>query len=339
MRTQNSLGLLGAIAAVGLTALVASPAWSQTAPKAGGKSGKGGFVTPWGEPDLQGIWSNATTTPLERPNGLGKDVLTDEETAAADEQTAENRNTDRRDGKGTDVDVERAYNEFWWERGKSMGRTSMITDPADGRIPALTPEGQKQAEAIAARREALGKFDSWESRNLHERCIVYHSVPPLPTGYNNNYQIVQSPGYVSIFSEMIHEVRIISLDGRPHTSGAVRQQFGDSRGHWEGDTLVVDTVNFTPLNDLNERIRRGTGDTLHVIERFRRVAADAIDYQFTVDDPKTFTKQWTAMLPMKKIPGPLFEYACHEGNYGMFGILSGGRAQDRKAAEQKKGSN
>ena len=293
---------------------------------------KRAFRTAWGDPDLQGAWSNGTTTPLERPNGLEKDVLSEEETTEQDEKTARERNTDRRDGAGTDVDVDRAYNEFWWERGKSIGRTSLIVDPPDGRIPPLTPEGQKSADALAAARRARGPADSWEDRNLHERCLVYHSVPPLPTGYNNNYQIVQTPGLVAILSEMIHEVRLIPLDGRPHVGPTIRQWFGDSRGHWEGNTLVVDTTNFTDLNDLNQRIRRGSGATLHVIERFTRVDADKIDYQFTVDDPATFTKPWTAALPMARIQGPIYEYACHEGNYGMSGILSGHRAQEKAAA-------
>jgi hypothetical protein len=196
----------------------------------------------------------------------------------------------------------------------------------------LTPEGQKQADALAAAKRARGPADSWEDRNLHERCLVYHSVPPLPTGYNNNYQILQTPDYVAILSEMIHEVRLIPLDGRPHTPSTIRQWFGDSRGHWEGDTLVVETTNFTALNDLNQRIGRGSGLTLNVTERFTRVDADKIDYRFTVNDPTTFTKPWTAELPMLKLDAPIYEYACHEGNYGLEGILSGQRAQEKNAA-------
>jgi hypothetical protein len=301
-------------------------------------SAKSKFRTSWGHPDLQGTWSNATTTPLERPNGSSdKDALSDEETSSVDQKTASNLNTDRRDGAGTDVDVSRAYNEFWWERGKSIGRTSLIVDPADGRIPPLTPAGQKQADSLAAARQARGPADSWEDRNLHERCIVYHSVPPLPTGYNNNYQILQTPDYVAILSEMIHETRLIPLNGRPHLAQNIRQWFGDSVGHWEGDTLVVETTNFTALNDLNQRIRRGSGLTLTVTERFTRVDADKIDYRFTVNDPTTFTKPWTAELPMIKLDAPIYEYACHEGNYGMEGILSGHRAQEKTApvAEKK----
>jgi hypothetical protein len=324
-----------AVPASGQTALKASTTTkTRSAAKAGATRE---LLTPWGDPDLQGIWSNATTTPLERPGGLKeKDLLSEDEKAEQDEQTADRLNTDRRDGAGTDVDVDRAYNNFWWERGTSIGRTSLIVDPPDGRIPPLTPEGQQRADAVAAARREHGPADSWEDRNLHERCLVYHAVPPLPTGYNNNYQIVQTHEYVAILSEMIHEVRLIPLDGRPHLGQNIRQWFGDSRGHWEGRTLVVDTSNFTDLNDLNQRIRRGSGATLHVVERFTRVDADKIDYQFTVDDPATFTKPWTATLPMGKIPGPVYEYACHEGNYGMSGILAGYRAQEAAAAHAVK---
>jgi hypothetical protein len=191
--------------------------------------------TPDGQPDLQGVWSNATTTPLERPAALaGKQVLTEEETAELQKQTLENRNTDRRDGKGTDADVARAYNEFWWDRGNVLNRTSLIVDPPDGKLPPVTPAGQKIMDARAEAKLSRGPADSWEDRPLQERCLVYHGVPPLPTGYNNNYQILQSPGLVAILHEMIHEVRLIPLDGRPHLPQNVRQWMGDSRGHWGG---------------------------------------------------------------------------------------------------------
>jgi hypothetical protein len=337
-----TVGLVAAVIIAASAAPVSISGQAAATGKANAKtsaaaSARAKFRTPWGHPDLQGVWSNATTTPLERPTNIAeKDALSDEETSDVDQKTAVNLNTDRRDGAGTDVDVSRAYNEFWWERGKSIGRTSLIVDPVDGRIPPLTPEGQKRADALAEARRARGPADSWEDRNLHERCIVYHSVPPLPTGYNNNYQILQTPEYVAILSEMIHEVRLIPLDGRPHMPQTVRQWFGDSRGHWEGDTLVVETTNFTDLNDLNQRIRRGSGLTLNVTERFTRVDAGKIDYRFTVNDPATFTTPWTAELPMVKLEAPIYEYACHEGNYGMEGILSGHRAQERAAAAGEK---
>jgi hypothetical protein len=285
--------------------------------------------TPDGQPDIQGIWSNATTTPLERPAALaGKEVLTEQETAELQKQTAQGRDTDRRDGKGTEVDVGRAYNEFWWERGKVLNRTSLISDPADGKLPPMTPEGKKMVEARDALRRSRGPADSWEDRPLQERCLLYHAVPPLPTGYNNNYQIVQSRGIVTILPEMLHDIRIIPVDGRPHLPTNIRQWLGDSRGHWEGNTLVVETTNF---NDQPNLFRfPASGPTSRVMERFTRVDAEHIDYQFTFEDPATYTRPWTAVLPMTRIAGPIFEYACHEGNYGLTNILSGARAEDAK---------
>jgi hypothetical protein len=284
--------------------------------------------TPDGQPDLQGIWSNATTTPLERPAGLtGKQVLTDEETIELQKQTSQDRNTDRRDGIGTDADVARAYNEFWWDRGNVLNRTSLILDPADGRLPPLTPEGQKTMDARAAARRARGPADSWEDRPLQERCLVYHGVPPLPTGYNNNYQIVQTPGQVAILSESVHDVRTIPLDGRPRLPDGLRQWLGVPRGHWEDNTLVVETTNF--LDRPNLFRFPASGKTIRVTERFTRTDADHIDYRFTIDDPGTYTRPWTAILPMTRIDGPIYEYACHEGNIGMIGILAGARAQEK----------
>lgn len=290
--------------------------------------------TPDGQPDLQGIWSNATTTPLERPSALaGKQVLTDEETAELEKQTKENRNTDHRQEIGTEADVASAYNEAWWDRGPVLNRTSLIIDPADGRLPLLTQEGKKTMEARAAARRAHGPADSWEDRSLQERCILYHGVPPLPTGYNNNYQIVQTPGYVSILHEEIHEIRMIPLDGRPHLPSGVRQWMGDSRGHWDGNTLVVETTNFMDRPNL---FRFPASANIQVVERFTRVDADHIDYRFTINDPSTYQTPWTAILPMTKIAGPIYEYACHEGNYGIVGILAGARAQEKAAEEAAK---
>ena len=296
--------------------------------------------TPDGHPDLQGIWNNSTTTPLQRPDALAdKVVLTEEETAALNQQVDRGglpgsgtyRNTDLPPDAGDPG----TYNEFWWERGKSIGRTSLIIDPPDGRLP-LTPDGRKRVEARA---EAIRRHpaDSWEDRSLQERCIIYHGIPPLPTGYNNNYTIVQTKDHVAILHEMIHEVRIIPLDGRPHLGQGIRLWMGDSRGRWEGDTLVVETTNFTDkLLSLSGIGIFGTGTpTMRVVERFTRVDADTIDYRFTVEDPGTFTKPFTALLPMRKTEGPLYEYACHEGNYGLMGILSGARAQEK--AREKKG--
>jgi hypothetical protein len=287
--------------------------------------------TPDGQPDLQGYWSSATLTPLERPAELaGKPFLTEQEAAAYEKQLLQTGNRDRREANA-ETDVGRAYNEFWFERGnKVVGtrRTSLIVDPPDGRIPPLTPEAQKRADAARAYARQH-PADGPEDRGLPERCILWPTAGPpmLPGGYNNNYQIIQSPGYVVILVEMIHDVRIIPLDGRPHLGSGVRQWMGDSRGHWEGNTLVVDTTDF------NGKARfRGADEKMHLTERFTRAGADTLLYEFTVDDPTAFTKPWSAQVPMRQSEGPIFEYACHEGNYGMEGILGGARAEEKKTA-------
>ena len=230
------------------------------------------------------------------------------------------------------------YNSFWWEQGTFLKRTSLITDPPDGRLPPLTAQGQIARDARAAARRAH-QADSWEDRNTAERCIT-RGAPKLPGGYNNNFLILQSPGYVTILQEMIHEVRVIHLDGRPHLNQDVRQWMGDARGHWEGSTLVVDTTNFNEkIVDNSYNCCPGAGASLHVVERFSRVNAGTLDYQYTVDDPTTWTRPWTAVVPMRKAEGPIYEYACHEGNYGMSGILRGARAQEETAATAgKKGT-
>jgi hypothetical protein len=288
--------------------------------------------TPWGDPDLQGLWTNATVTPFERPRELaGKQVLTEEEAAEFEKHTLQTSNADRRKGVGTDADVATAYNEFWYDRGTKVvptRRTSLVVDPPDGRIPPLTPEAQKRADARAAARRR-SPADGPEDRSLAERCLLWSTAGPpmVPAGYNNNYQILQTPGYVVILIEMIHDVRVIPLDGHPHAPQNIREWLGDSRGRWEGNTLVVDTTNFT-----NKTNFRGASGNLHLVERFTRVDADTINYEFRVDDPTSFTRTWTAAIPMTKTEGPIFEYACHEGNYGMTNLLSGARAEE-KAAE------
>ena len=297
--------------------------------------------TAWGDPDLQGVWNNATTTPLQRPPELaGKDTLTDEEVAQRDVQFAEARSLDRRDdeapGLGTEpggrltvADVSRAYNEFWVERGKTIAnnRTSIIVDPGDGRLPPLTSDGQRRTEARVEFRRGRGPSDSWEDRRLAERCIIYRGIPAMPTLYNNNYQIAQTPEYVAIFQEHIHEVRVIPIDGRSHLDDGVRQWLGDSRGHWEGETLVVETTNFHD-QALIRGFNGGLGESLRVVERFTRVNADSIDYQFTVIDPTTWTRPWSGSLPMTRSEGLVYEYACHEGNRGMFNLLAGARVEE-----------
>ncbi len=287
-----------------------------------------------GQRDLQGIWSNATITPLERPKDLaGKEFFTEAEAIAYEKRVLEESNKDRRDGT-PEADVGRAYNDSWWDRGTkvvSTRRTSIIVDPPDGKIPPLTPQAQKAVSARVAvsQRPAGGP----EDRGLPERCILWPTAGPpmLSSAYNNNYQILQTPGYVVIFIEMIHDVRIIPLDGRPHLPGNIRQWMGDPRGHWEGNTLVVDSTNFTAKNPF-----RGSDRNLHLIERFTRTDPDTILYRFTVDDPTAFTRTWTGEVPLTKTPGPIYEYACHEGNYSMTNILSGARAEDKAAEEAAK---
>jgi len=282
--------------------------------------------TPWGDPDIQGTWNNGTITPLERPRTAGeKELLSkeeEEEINAQSDTRAEQRPTNRAQ------DVELAYNQFWWDRGASIGRTSLIIDPKDGRIPPVTANGQRLLDAQAAARRGRGAGDSYTDRPLQERCILYHGVPPLPTGYNNNYEIVQTPGLVAIVHEEIHETRSIWIDGRPHLPATVTAWLGDSRGHFEGDTLVVETTNFHP--DATFRFPVDIA-SLRIIERFRRIGPDDIDYQFTVDNPTMYTKQWTATLPMRREKGLIYEYACHEGNHALPNVLAGFRFQESES--------
>jgi hypothetical protein len=283
--------------------------------------------TPDGQPDLQGVWTNITITPLERPANLaGKEFFTPAEARQYEKDTVERNNADRRDG-GAQADLSRAYNDAWYDRGTRVVetlRTSLVIDPPDGHIPRIA----QQAAGTAG--GGFGKPpEGPEDRALTERCILWPTAGPpmMPSFYNNNYQIVQAPGYVTILVEMIHDVRIIPLDPRPHVDASVRQWMGDPRGHWEGNTLVVETTNF---ND-KTRFQRA-GPNMHLIERFTRTAPDTILYEFTVNDPATFTKPWTAQIPMKRTEGPLIEYACNEGNYAMAGMLAGARADEKKAA-------
>ena len=287
--------------------------------------------TPDGQPDLQGIWDYRSATPLERPAQFaGRETMTAEEVADYERRAAE-----REDGRPPDDPrTEQSVHAAWWlDYGKTVvktRRTSLIVDPPDGKIPPLTAEGQQRLDARRAAARSHGPADSYENRSLWERCLT-RGVPEgmLPAGYNNNMKLVQTPGYVVIFTEMIHDARIVPLDGRPHDSPTIRKWMGDSRGHWEGNTLVVDTVNFTDKTNF-----RGSGANLHVIERFTRVDADTLEYRFTVDDPTTWTRSWTVAFPMVKTPGPMYEYACHEANYGLVGILAGARAEEKAAVKK-----
>ncbi len=289
--------------------------------------------TTWGDPDIQGLWTNTTTTPLERlPEASTKTVLTEEERRILAQQVAERLDQDKPPARAGSVVP---YNEFWYERGTLTNRTSLIIDPPDGKIPPFTPAGQKRwQEQLDARKEHPA--DSWLDRSAYDRCIS-RGMPGtmLPGFYNHNYQIVQAPGYVAILVEMIHDTRIIPLDGRPHLNGAIRQWLGDPRGRWEGNTLVVETTNFN--DKVFERgAATGFGAGMRLIERITRIDADHLDYELTIDDRATFTRPWTVSTPMTKTDGPLFEYACHEGNLAMKGILAGARVVE-KAAEQAAG--
>jgi hypothetical protein len=291
--------------------------------------------TPDGKPDLQGVWSNAIITPLERPAAFAsKEFFTEAEAAGFEKQVFEANDRDRRDGT-PEQDVARAYNDFWFDRGTKVAatrRTSLIIDPKDGRLPPLTQEARKRnAERAEARR--LHPADGPEDRPLLERCInVLSAGPPMiPTVYNNNFQIVQTPNYVMILNEMIHDARIVPLDGRPQLPGNVRQLLGSSRGHWEGNTLVVETTNFTDKTNF-----RSTTENMRLTERFTRASEDILLYEFTVDDPATYTKTWTAQIPARKTDGLIYEYACHEGNEGMFGILAGARAAEKDEKKESK---
>ena len=321
----------------GMVALAPADAAAQSTPPAKARPAARTWTpakTPWGEPDLQGVYSNKTITPFERPAEFaGKAELTGEETAELERRVAD-RSADKRDGKGTDSDVSRAYNEFWWDRGTKVttNRSSLIIDPPDGRVPPLTPEAQRRAaeeskQPIYRGGGANGRGADWTTdRSLFERCIT-RGLPGAmsPSAYNNNYRILQSPGYVAIQIEMLGGARVIPTDGGAHLHASLRQYMGDSRGHWEGSTLVVETTNFT-----NRTLYRGAAENLTLVERFTRVDPNTLEYQFTVKDPTTFVRPWTASVPYLRTDEQLFEYACHEGNYGMEGILSGARVEEAK---------
>jgi hypothetical protein len=327
MRTQLLAGVLmlgGAVALIGQGGSAGT--WTPTR-------------TPDGQIDLEGVWDFSTITPLERPSGLGdKQTFTDAEAANFEREENLRQNRDLIDPKkgggqylpGSVI----PYNEFWYERGsKIVGtrRTSLIVDPLDGRIPPLTPEAAKRldAQAAAARDEQLGlvRADSPESRSLADRCILgFNAGPPMtPGAYNNYVRISQAPGLLTLVVEMVHDARVIPVDGSPHLPAGIRQYKGDSRGRWEGRTLVIDTTNF-----LRETSFRGSSANLHLVERLTRVDADTLLYEFTVEDPKTWTRPWTAAVPMRRVDAPMYEYACHEGNYALRNILSGARAQEKE---------
>ena len=286
--------------------------------------------TPWGDPALQGAWTNATMTPLQRPTDLAdQEFLTEEEVAARQGEVSERSSLDNLPRTETG-----AYNEFWMERGSLNRRTSLVIDPPNGRLPALTgPERVRQSQRTDS--YIAAKFDSWLDFNKMDRCIT-RGLPGamMPGFYNHNYQIVQTQDHIVILVEMIHDARIIPLDGRGTLDSNLRQWLGAPRGHWEGDTLVIETTNF------NDKIagRGGTvlggSEHLKVVERLTLVNADTINYEITVSDPTVWTEPWTVAVPMTAMDQTVFEYACHDGNYALPNILSGARAEEREAAGQ-----
>ncbi len=307
--------------------------------------------TPWGHPDLQGTYTSKTITPLQRPAELAdREQLTAEEVANLEQEVAD-RNAElaarpaRRTEVTQSVDVGEDgapgfYNNFWLDRGvTSTGRTSIIVDPPDGRLPSLTPEAQGDEDARLAARATRGPADTWTDMDLNDRCMLWSVGPPmLPTGYNNNYLVLQTPDYVVIHVEMIHDTRIIPLDGRPRLGRPIPQWLGEMRGHWEGDTLVVETRNIARSEEGSSfgndvvRIRAANGgrtESLRIVERFTRVDADTLRYEFTVEDPTRWTSPWSGELPLRRTDESLFEYACHEGNYSIVNMLSGARAEER----------
>lgn len=312
---------LGLVLALAVGPVGSSVTWAQ-ADSADGVTPR----TPWGAPDLQGLWNHGTITPLERPlEYAGRERLTDEEVAAINRASETRATSERRDGLTREEDVALAYNQFWWDRGVSSGRTSLITDPANGRLPdrvpaavaaAATPEARRLVAAKRGRVPAHGP----EDMDLGDRCLVYRPVPITSSGYNNHVHIVQSPGYVAIFQEQIHEVRIIPVRPRPELPDQIRQWLGVSRGHWDGDTLVVETTHFYEQADY-----LGSSVNRRVIERLTRTADDAIAYEFRVSDPTVWETPWSGVVPWRSTEGPLYEYACHEGNYGMTNLLASGR--------------
>ena len=325
MRGGRSITAAVIVALVGLAALPAA-ALAQDAPK-----------TAWGAPDLEGVWDFRTITPLQRPEDLGDKAFLTEEEAVQREQAAVQRDIDawnaeaRRTEAGGNVG---GYNNFWMDRGTRVigtRRTSLIIDPPNGRMPESTDAGRARAAA------GRGSFSdqlpaSYTDLSNADRCLMgFNAGPPItPGGYNQNVQIFQTPDHLVLMTEMVHTVRTVPLDGRPAIDDErLAQWSGNSIGHWEGDTLVVETTNFD-----TDRNWRGSSTTMRLVERFTRVDETTLEYEYTVDDPDTWTEPWTVNLPMTRNELPMFEYACHEGNYSMDAMLGGARADERAAEEE-----
>jgi hypothetical protein len=324
-RQLLALGI-GALASVGVVALVA-----QAPEPAKDKTTVTVTKTPWGDPDLQGIWNFGTITPLQRPLAgefADKSDLSPDEVAAVNAAEANRAAAENRKNLTKEQDRDLAYNNEWWDRGVSAGRTSLIVDPPNGRLPEYTPEGKARLQRLEGGMGGNRRgFDSYTDRALNERCLVYRPVPVRSSGYNNNNQIVQGPGYVAMMQEQIHETRIIPLDNRPFTSEGIRPWLGVSRGRWEGDTLVVETRNFHPDSNFE-----GSGPNRVVVEKFTRTGPETMNYEFTVTDPTTWVRPFTGQMPWRLDEGPIFEYACHEGNYGMVNLLHEQRNIEKHSA-------
>ena len=303
--------------------------------------------TAWGDPDLQGIWPGNMGIPLQRPAALGdRTTLTDAEFAKKQEQAQKQVQADSESTVASDSKVGIGPPSYWTERGKPTRQASLIIDPPNGRLPALTAEAEKYRKEARGGRGLPGAWsgsaDSWEDLNIYYRCVTRGLLGSvIPVVYNNGNQILQSPGYVVFRNEMIHESRIIPLDGRPHLSADVKLYLGDSRGHWESDTLVVETTNFTDKDAIGSNGAGYPGDPgyhsdqLKIIEKFKRTGPKSLDYTATVIDPKTWVKPWTMLLQLERNDSyQILEYACHEGNYAMTDILSG--AREAEAAKKSK---
>lgn len=349
IRAHNLLPLAGLIAAASLSVSCAPEVEQAYQPE----------QTAWGAPNIEGLWDFRTLTPLERPLDMAdKTKLTPEEAEVFRQTVIQAHDVDIRTGDASIVDVEGAYNTFWWDWGTELDedlRTSLIVDPPNGRLPEITPEALAQKEKQNRQRTApvrdLLSYSANplefrppgpEALGLSERCLVgFNAGPPFtPSAYNNNLRIIQTPDYIVLVTEMIHDARIIPLDGRPHPPPEMMRWSGDSRGHWDGNTLVVDTTNFTDktptfslpvtFEDLAGGVV-GSGMNMHLTERFTPVGEGRLAYEYTIDDPATFVQPLTVMIPLRATEGPMFEYACHEANYAMPGMLKGARLLEAEA--------
>ncbi len=333
MSIRVTVGIAVALMATSLAAQSPTPrpaARSSVAPR-----------TTWGEPDLQGTWTSQAElgVPFERPAAYGtRQLLTDEEFAQREAQVQDQLKSDNADFDPATADTSRAGQvgsatsppPTWLERGQASHRTSLVIDPPDGRVPPISQAGVRRLQAAGRGALDNGPFDGPENMGLYQRCIT-RGIPNamFPAVYNANTRIVQGPGFVAVTYEMIHETRVIPTTAQPHLNAHFRQYLGDSRGHWDGDTLVVDVTNFSPRDDY-----RGSGAGLHLIERYKRTADGGLRYEVTVEDPDTWAHPWTAALDLRPQPAGMFEYACHEGNYAMSNMLTASRVAERRAAAE-----